>query len=94
MGRILTRKAINKTFTDCSKVDSSLALRVSCLNFEPRSQSFPVILAKMANITISIITSLFYCFTFLSYKNNEIVSKQAYKSIILKNIYNLIYEKF
>ena len=51
MGRILTRKAINKTFTDCSKVDSSLALRVSCLNFEPWSQSFPVILAKMANIT-------------------------------------------
>ena len=64
MGRILTRKAINKTFTDCSKVDSSLALRVSCLNFEPWSQSFPVILAKMANITIATITSLFYCFTF------------------------------
>ena len=42
MGLILTRKAINKTFTDCSKVDSSLALRVSCLNFEPWSQSFPV----------------------------------------------------
>ena len=39
-GRILTRKAIEKTFTYCSKVDSSLALRVSCLNFEPRSQNF------------------------------------------------------
>ena len=55
MGLILTRKAINKTFTDCSKVDSSLALRVSCLNFEPWSQSFPVILSKMANITIATI---------------------------------------
>ena len=55
MGLILTRKAINKTFTDCSKVDSSLALRVSCLNFEPWSQSFPVILAKLANITTATI---------------------------------------
>ena len=65
MGRILRRKAIEKTFEYCSKDDSSLALRVSCLNFEPWSRSFPVILAKMANITIATITSLFYCFTFI-----------------------------
>ena len=57
-------------FLGSVQVDSSLALRVSCLNFEPQSQSFPVILAKMANITFATITSLFYCFTFIF--NNQI----------------------
>ena len=81
MGRILTRKAINKTFTDCSKVDSSLALRVSCLNFEPWSQSFPVILAKMANITTPTIKVFSIALLF-------------YSPVIFKSTFRIFFDKF